>query len=417
MVNNMFKRNITEKLMQALEWNPVVLLTGARQTGKTTLMKHICNKGFDYITFDNIQQQSLAKADPIAFINSLKKPVILDEIQRVPELFLTIKQNVDENRKDGMYALTGSANPLLIPKLGDSLTGRIAIIELYTLSQGEILGFKEDFIAKVFDNKDLVNSKTLNTEDLYRKINTGGYPGVQNFINERRDDWFDSYVTTILQRDVKELINVTDISALDNLLKILATRAGNLSNISEVSRVSNIPNTTLHRYLSLLETIFLTYNLHSWSYNLETRLVKSPKIYLNDTGILLYLLGFSLESRRSLEGRIFGPVLENFIINELRKQISWSSKKRVKIYYFRNVSGVEVDVILEDQQGNIVAIEIKGSSTISPADFKNIKYLQEIVGRQSPDKFVRGIVFYTGNEILNWGEKLTALPINCLWEN
>jgi predicted AAA+ superfamily ATPase len=166
-----------------------------------------------------------------------------------------------------------------------------------------------------------------------------------------------------------------------------------------------------------LETIFLTYNLNCWSGNLETRFVKSPKIYLNDTGILLYLLGFTLDKQKSLEGRIFGPVLENFIINELRKQISWSSKKRVKVYYFRNVSGVEVDVVLEDQQGNIVAIEIKSSGTISPTDFKNIKYLEDLVSKKNPDKFKRGVVLYTGNEILNWGEKLTALPINCLWEN
>jgi predicted AAA+ superfamily ATPase len=413
----MFKRNITENLIQAIQWNPVVLLTGARQTGKTTLMKEICQAGFEYITFDNIQQQALAKSDPITFINSLKKPVILDEIQRVPEIFLTIKQNVDESRKDGMYALTGSANPLLIPKLGDSLTGRIAILELHTLSQGEILGIKEDFIAKAFANSEFVNPSKLNNDDLCTKINIGGYPGVQNFDSERRDSWFDSYMTTILQRDVRELSNLSDISLLSNLCQILATRAGNLLNISDVCRVSKIPNSTLHRYLTLLETIFLTYNLNCWSSNLETRLVKSPKIYLNDTGILLYLLGFTLDKQKSLEGRIFGPVLENFIINELRKQLSWSSKKRVKVYYFRNVSGVEVDVVLEDQQGNVVAIEIKSSGTISPTDFKNIKYLQELINKKNPDKFRRGIVFYTGNEILNWGEKLSALPINCLWEN
>lgn len=413
----MFKRNIAEKLKQALEWNPVILLTGARQTGKTTLMKSICQeKGFNYITFDNIQQQALAKSDPIGFINSLKKPVILDEIQRVPELLLTIKQDVDENKKEGMYALTGSANPLLIPKLGDSLAGRMSILELYPLSQGEIIGKKEHFLEKVFDQKTTLNTKNFNKEEIYQKINIGGYPTVQTFSHERREDWFDSYITTILQRDVKDISNITDISALSTLLKILATRSGNLLNISEISRITGIPNTSLHRYLAILETIFLAYNLNSWSSNLETRLVKAPKIYLNDTGLLLFLLGIKLEVDKIPESRTFGPILENFVINEIKKQISWSNK-RLKIYYFRNVSGVEVDVILEDQQGNIVAIEIKSSSTISPVDFKNIKYLQEQINNKNPKKFVRGIVLYIGQEIINWGDKLTALPINCLWEN
>lgn len=414
----MFKRNIKDNLKKALDWNPVVLLIGARQTGKTTLMKDVCKeKNFNYVTFDDIQQQAFAKSDPVEFIKALKKPVILDEIQRVPEIFLTIKKDVDENRQPGMYALTGSANPLLIPRLGDSLAGRMGILNLYPLSQGEIIGIKEDFIAKLFSNHEFENPKAESREEIFKKINIGGYPSVvqleeNEFKFERLESWFNSYVTTILQRDVKDISNISDIPALSNLFHILATRTGNLLNMSELSRISKIPNTTLSRYLSLLETIFLVYFLNTWSNNLETRLVKSPKAYLNDTGLLSFLLGINFELTNS-EGRINGPVLENFVFNELQKQASWSSK-RVKLFYFRNVSGVEVDIVIQDAQGNIACIEIKGSSTVSPSDFKGLRYLRDNqTDKQS--KFIKGVVLYLGDQIINVDKDLIALPITTLW--
>lgn len=407
----MYKRSIFDKLNKSLSWNPVVLLTGARQTGKTTLMKEVCNKkNYNYVTFDDLQQQTFAKTDPIGYIKNLKKPVIIDEIQRVPEIFLPIKKDVDENREAGRYALTGSANPLLIPKLGDSLAGRMGILQLYPLSQGEINGVKEKFVDNIFkDNFEPIYNK-VERDKIEKIINIGGYPSILKIINETNDwegleFWFNSYLTTILQRDVKDIANIADVSNLSNLLSILATRSGNLVNISDLSRISKIPNTTLNRYLSLFDTIFLVDFLKTWSNNLETRLVKSPKVYLNDTGLLSYLLGVS--------SGLNGQLLENFVVNEIQKQISWA-ERRINLHYFRNNLGIEVDIVLEDAQGNIVCLEIKSSNTISPSDFKGIKYLRE-KSKDIRGKFISGIVIYLGNDIIKYDDNLLALPISALW--
>ncbi len=409
----MFKRNLHDKLKNMLSWSPVVLLTGARQTGKTTLIKSLCKEEYTYVTFDDLTALALAKNNPMGFIAGLKKPVILDEIQRVPELFLAIKKDVDKNRHKGRYILTGSANPLLIPQVGDSLTGRIEIAELLPFSQGELLGVKETFIDTLF--KGIIPTTTLqeSTPTLFHKIFIGGYPVVvteQEFGYERIESWFASYVTTLIQRDIKDLAHISGITELPLLLKLLAARAGNLLNVSNLSREAKIPNSTLHRYLALFETVFLVHLLPAWSRNSTTRLVKSPKVYLNDTGLLSFLLGLRPDQNTIPEGMIAGQLLENFVINELKKQAGWS-EKRVTLSYYRTMSGIEVDLVLEDGQGNIVALEVKSSSTVGPRDFKGLEHLQELMG----EKFLCGLVLYTGEQTVHYNQKLAAVPISCLW--
>lgn len=405
------QRNINEKLKKALKRSPVVLLTGARQTGKTTLMKQLCkDQDYSYVTFDDLRYLSAAKSDPIGFISNLKKPVVLDEIQRVPELFLVIKTVVDENRKPGMFVLTGSANPLLIPRLGDSLVGRMEILELFPLSQGELHGVKETFIDGLFsDDSYGLKLKTSSKEDFCRKLITGGYPLVQNLDSEGMYAWFNSYLTTILQRDVKDLARIEGITQLPNLLNLIATRVGGLLNVSELSRSSGISSSTLHRYLTLLETLFMIAFLQPWSVNLGKRLVKSPKVYLIDSGILLHLLRVD-KTKLFSDTNIFGKALENFVIMELLKQATWS-KLDVKIFNYRTQTGIEVDAILEDSSGRVVGIEIKGSETVSSNDFKGLQQLQKIIGKA----FVKGIVLYNGNERVPFGNNLWAIPINSLW--
>lgn len=405
----MFYRNITSKIEKALSRSPVVLLIGARQTGKTTLMKQIGKaRNYNYITFDDIRFLSAAKSDPIGFIQAVQKPVILDEVQRVPEIFLAIKQDVDQNRIPGMYALTGSANPLLIPKIGDSLAGRMEIFSLFPLSQGEILGQKDQFIDNAFNNQLPLPFEVVSKENLYQKITIGGYPSVQVFDYEGRESWFNSYITTILQRDVKDISQISGISQLPMLLSLLATRAGSILNVSELSRTAGISASTLNRYLILLQMLFLINFQSSWSSNLGKRLVKSPKIYLIDSGLLSFLLGINLQDISDL--RFAGSLLENFVQSELLKQSTWNNT-RVKSFYFRTNSGIEVDIVLEDFSGNLVCIEIKNSSTVNSTDFKGLKYIQELTG----SKFLKGIVLYTGSELVPFGPKLIALPINSLW--
>ncbi len=406
--NVMIARNSAEKLKKALGQHPVVLVNGARQTGKSTLVKHVA-PDYTYITFDDLRFLSAAQSDPIGFIEGLKHPVILDEIQRVPELFLAIKYDVDKNRHPGRYLLTGSANPLLIPQLGDSLAGRMAIINLFPLSQGEIEGVKESFIDTIFDNRLPQAFDKLSTQELYSRLAKGGYPLVQQGDFESRESWFNGYITLLLQRDIKDLAHITGIAEFPRLLYLLATRTCNLMNSAEVSRTSGLSTSTLSRYLILLETIFLIHFLPAWSVNRGKRLVKSPKITLIDSALIGYLLGLDLQDPTT-DSKILGSVLENFVVNELQKQLTWC-RARANMFHYRTSNGIEVDLILENSAGKIVALEIKKSATVTAHDFKGLRHLMET----EKDAFVQGIIVYTGTEYIPFGSRLCALPISALW--
>lgn len=408
----MFKRHIKPSLIKALERSPVVLLNGARQVGKSTLVKELIKeKGYTYLTFDDETVYLAAKNDPESFINNLQKPVIIDEVQRVPEIFLNIKIDVDNHRIAGSYLLTGSANPLLIPNLGDSLAGRMEIIDLMPLSQGEIEGTVDIFIDTAFNSKSFKQpQETISKKELYQKIIIGGYPSVQGKDEETREAWMRSYINLLLQRDIKDLAQIEKIIELPNLLKILAYRASNLLNVSEVSRECKMVAQTVHRYVALLETIFIITLQQSWHTNFALRYIKSPKIYLVDSGLLSYLLGMNVE-RSSNELITMGKIVENFVLNELKKQATWS-KTRPDIYHFRTTSGIEIDIILENRQGQIIGIEVKSAERVTADDFKGLKHLQE----KTDKKLLKGIVFYCGSQVVPFGKDLWALPINCLWQ-
>lgn len=406
------KRNIQDKLDRAIKNNPVVLINGARQSGKTTLVEQLCKyKDYSYITFDNIQHLQAAQNDPFGFITNLKTPIVLDEVQRVPEIFLTIKYVVDRNRQPGMFVLTGSANPLLLPRLGDSLAGRMAIIDLFPFSQGELSGIKETFINTIFnENINNLGEVKLTKTDLCKKMVTGGFPPVQQLENyDDRSDWFDNYLTTILQRDVKNLANIEGLSQLPNLMSLIATRASGLFNVAELSRSSKIATTTLHRYITLLQTLFMITSIQPWHSNLSKRIVKSPKIHLVDTGLLLYLQRIDAD-RLLLQNEAFGKAFENFIVSELIKQSSWN-KPKVDLYYFRTHNGVEVDIVLEGRNGEIVGIEVKGHESVRAKDFYGLRHLQKTIG----SSFKAGIVIHPGSEIIPFGRNMWSVPIGSLW--
>lgn len=413
------KRNLFNKLEKALGWSPVVLLTGPRQAGKTTLVKQLGEQhGYSYVSFDNLRMLAAAQEDQTGFIDALKKPVIIDEVQRVPEIFLAIKHHVDTQRIKGQFLLTGSANPLDMSNLGDSLSGRMLIFTLLPLSQGELNNHYETFIDDVFNPayKPVIRGEHRTQHNAHedktsisKRMLTGGFPDVQDVNAEQRNAWFDAYLTTRLQKDVHDLARIEGLTVLPNLMALLATRTCGLMNTAELARSSKIATSTLHRYLALLKTLYLIDFLPVWNANLSKRLIKSPKLYLIDTGIGSYLLGAD-EKNILANSMLFGSLLENFIVTELTKQITWSTE-RVKLYHFRTASGIEVDLILENAAGNIVAVEVKSSQTVKADDFKGIKQLQQLVG----DRLVHGIVLYTGTEALPFGDKLYALPVASLW--
>lgn len=412
---NLFRRNLTEPLLDALSDTPVVLLHGARQTGKSTLVQDIARElhPATYLTFDDAATLGAARRDPEGFLDAHDGAIVLDEVQRVPEILMAIKALVDRDRTPGRFFLTGSANVLLLPKLSESLAGRMEVQTLWPLSQGELASHRESFIDRVFSEKVSMGpvGQVQDRKDLVRRVLRGGYPEVvTRKTSSRRTAWFDAYVTTVIHRELRDLANIEYLSELPRLLRLLAARAGGQLNYAEISGAIGLPQSTLKRYLSLLEAIYLFWPVPAWAPNLGKRLVKRPKILLNDSGLMTHLIGLD-EKQVERDATSFGYALECFVAMELRKQLAWSST-RPSMYHFRTHANVEVDLVLESPSGHLVGIEVKASARVRDEDVRGLELLKELVG----DRFRHGIVLYTGTEHLVLGRDLHALPIDSLWQ-
>lgn len=337
----------------------------------------------------------------------------MDEVQRAPEIFLPIKVDVDNNRLPGRYILTGSANPLLVPKLGDALTGRMVISNMWPLSQGEILGAKEKFLDHLFSNEKWVGEfPHFDHEDLINKLFLGGFPALHMASNEEeRKVWCNNYLSLAIQKDINDLSKIEGFTHLPALMYGLASRVGSTLNIEELSRIAKTASTSLRRYIQLLESLFLFYRLPAWSPNMDKRLTKAPKVHYSDTALLLHVLNFNHDQLRS-NLNVLGHVVENFVVMECVKQATWSECDP-KLYHYRQEKekGTEVDLVLESG-GKIVGIEIKLSSVVRSDDIKGLKSLKETAG----EAFHRGVILYMGNRVLSLGENIRAIPINALWD-
>lgn len=408
----MIYRKILSKIQKALKDTPVIFISGPRQAGKTTLVKYISENihPAKYLNFDDATILAAAKTNPEGFLEVYKDNLILDEVQRVPEIFLVIKKIVDNNRKPGKFILTGSANIFLLPKISESLVGRMEIIKLFPISLSEISESKDNFIEKVISDNFSIKSSGGPKNDLIEKILSGGFPEViSRKDKDRQNAWFNSYITTLIERDVRDITNIERLTDLPRLLKILASRVGTLLNFAEISRSASIPQTTLKRYITLFEALFLIYFVPTWSGNISKRAIKTPKLYFLDTGIAAYLIGFKRD-KVLVDAPLWGKLLENFILTELLKQLSWS-KIEGNIFYYRTASAQEIDFIIERRDGKLIAIEVKSNNKVDKEDFKHIVSFSEDVKK----KFLRGIVFYTGEEFVSFGNGLYAVPISYLW--
>ena len=409
----MYRRHLTPRLLAALSDTPVVLLQGARQTGKSTLVRHLGRTVHParYLTLDDAGVLSSAADDPQGFIEGLEGPVILDEVQRAPDLFVAIKRAVDRDRRPGRFLLTGSANVLLLPRLAESLVGRLEILTLWPLSQGEIQGRREGLIDALFGGEETEWQEAEGDfPAVWNEVLLGGYPEARaRELAERRREWFGAYLTTLLQRDVRDLARIEGLTEVPRLLSLLASRLGNVSNFAELSRESSLPQTTLKRYLTLLETTFLVQRLPPWSGNPEKRLTRTAKLLLTDSGVAAHLLGLEgggQEARPEARGRL----LECFVYAELRKAISWS-RARPRLYHYRTRGGGEVDFVLEDRAGRCVGIEVKAGATAGARDFRGLRDLADALG----DRFLQGLLLYAGREPVPFGKKLHAVPLESLW--
>jgi hypothetical protein len=411
---HMIARHLTAALRDALADRPVVVLHGARQTGKTTLVQALAagDHPARYLTFDDAGVLAAAQADPAGFLGGMDGPVVLDEVQRAPGLFAAIKTLVDRDRRPGRFLLAGSANVRLVPRLSESLAGRMEILTLWPLSQGEIDSTGDGFLDTVFaDRIPHVVAGQIERRDLVGPVTTGGYPEVvSNIAPGRRSAWFGSYVTAVLQRDVRDMANVADLTALPRLLALIASRPMALLNAADLARSLGLAQTTLKRYLALLEAAFLVRLLPPWFVNIGKRLSKSPKVFLNDTGLASHLVGLD-RARLASDPTLLGSLLESFVVMELEKQAGWS-RVRPALFHFRSHDGREVDVVLEAPGGRVVGIEVKAAATVGSADFKGLRLLAEAAGR----RFHRGVVLYTGREVVPFGEALHAVPVNAVWQ-
>ena len=403
-------------LAEALSDTPVVLVNGARQSGKSTLVQGVGAVpgalARRYLTLDDTAVLSAAKADPAGFINGLQGPVTLDEVPRAPDLFLPIKAAVDRQRAPGRFLLTGSADVLLLPDIADSLAGRMEVLSLWPLSAAELADspcvnradalFLGDWAA--------LQVPACDKGELMAQLLSGGFPDAATRTTQaRREAWFQSYVQAILQRDVRDLANIEQLTEIPNLLQLLATRSGTLLNLAELSRSARLPQTTLKRYFTLLEMLFLVVRLPPWERIASKRLVKAPKVFLPDSGLLSYFVGDTAHSLAAKPG-LPGGTVETFVLAELLKHVAFSSE-RLSLWQYRTQNHIEVDFILENRLGQITGVEVKASATVDSKDFKGLRHLQETEGAI----FQRGIVLYAGREVLAFGDRLWAVPLSVWW--
>lgn len=410
----MYRRLVEKRLHDALADTRVVLLNGARQTGKSTLAQQLAaERGGQYLTLDDPATLGLARSDPAALVQGAGAFTVIDEVQLAPELFPAIKRVVDQDSRPGRFLLTGSANVLLLPRLSESLAGRMEIIPLYPLSQGELSGDAVNLVDLLFSGPAWqIGDAAEERLNVCERVIAGGFPeALTRQAGERRDAWFRSYITSLLQRDVRDLANIEGLTDLPRLLGLLAARSGALMNISEISRAAGIALSTLRRYLALLEATFIVQPLPAWSTNMGKRFVKSPKIHLLDSGLAAHLRGDNSAAALAQSANL-GPLLETFAVQEVRKLLGWSSQSATP-YHFRTSTGQEVDLVLEAPGQRVAGIEIKASASVTSADFNGLRILAEAAG----DKFVQGIVLYLGEQRLPFGDRLWALPIASLWRS
>lgn len=409
----MYRRLVERKLQAALADTRVVLLNGARQTGKSTLVQLVAEqRGGQYLTLDDPATAGLARSDPSALVRDAGHFMVIDEVQHAPQLFPAIKRVVDADGRPGRFLLTGSANVFMLPRLAESLAGRMEILPLHPLSQGELADNEANLVDALFGAAPwLTGVQTLDRVAVCERVIAGGFPeAVARTPGERRDAWFRSYVASLLQRDVRDMANIDGMTDMPRLLSLLAARSSALLNVSEVSRAAGIAHSTLRRYLALLEATFIFQPLPAWSTNIGKRFVKSPKIHLLDSGLAAHLRG-DVDAATLAQSPNLGPLLETFVVQEVRKLLGWSRQVATP-YHFRTAIGQEVDLVLEAPCQRIAGIEVKASSNVSQGDFSGLRALAETAG----DKFVGGVALYLGEQRLRFADKLWALPVSVLWE-
>lgn len=405
----MFKRFIERRAEEALSDTPVVLIVGPRRAGKTTLVKKMREAGRDYITLDDQTVLEAAQADPAGFIRGLDRAII-DEVQRAPDLLLAIKKAVDEDYRPGRFLLTGSANVLTLPRVADSLAGRMETLQMLPLARAEVEGRTPTFLEHLFEGTLQKTGNAIIGDDLVHSVLLGGFPeAIARDSERRRQDWARSYLTSVLTRDLRDIADVEKLTELPKFVRLLAEHSGQLVNYSQFGAGINVSHKTGQRYVGLLEQVFLIATLQPWFTNALKRIVKTPKLHFLDSGLLASARGLTFDRVKADRGP-FGALLESFVFSEVLKLMT-ASDLRLTQYHFRDRDMREVDIVLERDDGMIAGIEVKASATVKAGDFTGLRALAEACG----DRFAFGTVLYDGMDVVPFGTRLAVAPISSLW--
>ena len=405
-------RHASSAVSDALTDTRVVLVNGARQVGKSTLVRAVAGQqAAEWRDLDLPQDRQSALEDPVGFV-SFSSLTVIDEIQRAPELLLAIKASVDSDPRPGRFLLTGSSRLLALRDLPDTLPGRMETIDLWPFSQGEIDSTPDAFIDAAFGlGPDLRHESDITRAGYADRIVRGGLPeAVARTDPRRRGRFHDSYVQNLIDRDVRQLSEIERIPQLTALIRLLATRSGHIVPPGSLESDLQISRPTVARYMRLLEEVFLIKRIPGWSRNLGARITRAPKLIFTDSGIAARLLALDAHTLRR-PGAPFGPLLEGFVLSDLARQLTWS-QQLADLYHYRDHNRAEVDAILENRHHQVIGIEVKAASTVRSDDFNGLRRLAERLG----DDLLLGLVLYTGTTTLPFGPKLRATPVSALWQ-
>jgi predicted AAA+ superfamily ATPase len=406
------ERQIRARIVEALGDTRVVMVMGARQVGKSTLCESIAEGEHPAATMsmDDKGTRETAQSDPTGFLAGFDGPVFIDEVQRVPDLILAIKRVVDRDQTPGRFLLSGSANILSSRKVQEALTGRIELLRLWPFAQAELEHSTGNLVDALFaGDVPRVRNAPIGRAAFAPRAAAGGYPEAQARGGRRRDRWFASHLTTTFERDIRAIADLQKGHEMRQLLLVLAARSANLLRYASIAKALEIDQKTVKSYVELLQAIFLVQTLPAWRPSFLGRAVHAPKVYITDSGLLAHLLGAD-ENRIARDDRVTGVALETFVAMEVMKHASWSDVDP-RIFHFRDRWGGEVDLVLEDRSGRIVAIEVKARASFSQKDTAVLAKLRDYLGEQ----FTAGVIIHTGEQTIPAGDRLWALPVSGLW--
>lgn len=405
----MYERFAERLAKEALTDTPVVLIVGPRRVGKTTLAQKMGGASRGYFTLDDQTTLDAAQSDPAGFIRGLDRAIV-DEIQRAPELLLAIKKSVDEDYRPGRFLLTGSANVMTLPRVADSLAGRIETLRMLPLARAEIEGMVPTFLERLFAGELQGGREAAVGDELVHITLAGGFPEAAARESERRRQaWARSWLTSVLTRDLKDVAEIEKLTELPRFVRFLAEHSGQLVNYSQFGSSIGVSHKTGQRYVGLLEQVFLVSTLQPWYTNALKRIARTRKLHFLDSGLLATARGLTFDRIKAKRGE-FGALLESFVFSETLKLVT-ASDLQVTPYYFRDQQMREVDIVLERDDGMIAGIEVKASATVRSGDFAGLRTLAKACG----ERFAHGVVLYDGAETVPFADRLAAAPLSSLW--